>query len=157
MIDIKTMTVPVRSRNPWFPTNSFIDKQVPFFHADPHENSAAGKNAAANTRGEDRVPGFTHPAALMGLYTHSLRKARDVNHCDFHYSHLLPKKPGILPLEETMTKKCRRCAAEFVTRSRIRKRCDACQTVVSAEKQKKANERLKARRAARRMCLVASG
>jgi hypothetical protein len=87
----------------------------------------------------------------------SFRKARDVNHCDFHYSHLLPKKPGILPLEETMTKKCRRCAAEFVTRSRIRKRCDACQTVVSAEKQKKANERLKARRAARRMCLVASG
>ena len=77
-----------------------------------------------------------------------------MNHCDFHYSHLLPKKPGILPLEETMTKKCRRCAAEFITRSRIRKRCDACQTVVSAEKQKKANERLKARRAARRMCLV---
>jgi ABC-type nitrate/sulfonate/bicarbonate transport system substrate-binding protein len=70
-----------------------------------------------------------------------------MNHCDFHYSHLLPKKPGILPLEETMTKKCRRCGAEFVTRSRIRKRCDTCQTVVSAEKQKKANERLKARRA----------
>ncbi len=78
----------------------------------------------------------------------------DVNHCDFHYSHLLPKKPGILPLEETMMKKCRRCGAEFITRSRIRKRCDACQTVVSAEKQKKANERLKARRAARRMCLL---
>ena len=73
-----------------------------------------------------------------------------MNHCDFHYSHLLPKKPGILPLEETMTKQCRRCGAEFITRSRIRKRCDACQTVVSAEKQKKANERLKARRAARR-------
>ncbi|HXA50843.1 MAG TPA: hypothetical protein VNV86_11085 [Candidatus Acidoferrum sp.] len=79
-----------------------------------------------------------------------------MNHCDFHYSHLLPKKPGILPLEETMSKKCRRCGAEFVTRSRIRKRCDSCQTVVSAEKQKKANERLKARRAARRLCVVAS-
>ena len=79
-----------------------------------------------------------------------------MNHCDFHYSHLLPKKPGILPLEETMTKKCRRCGAEFVTRSRIRKRCDTCQTVVSAEKQKKANERLKARRAARRMCVIAT-
>ena len=79
-----------------------------------------------------------------------------MNHCDFHYSHLLPKKPGILPLEETMTKQCRRCGAEFITRSRIRKRCDACQAVVSAEKQKKANERLKARRAARRMCLLAS-
>jgi hypothetical protein len=77
-----------------------------------------------------------------------------MNHCDFHYSHLLPKKPGILPLEETMKKQCRRCGAEFVTRSRIRKRCDACQTVVSAEKQKKANERLKARRAARRMCML---
>jgi len=25
----------------------------------------------------------------------------------FHYSHLLPKKPGILPLEETMKKQCR--------------------------------------------------
>jgi len=53
-----------------------------------------------------------------------------------------------------MTKQCRRCSAEFITRSRIRKRCDACQTVVSAEKQKKANERLKARRAARRLCLL---
>ena len=54
-------------------------------------------------------------------------------------------------MEEIMTKKCRRCSAEFVTRSRIRKRCDACQLVVSAEKQKKANEKLKARRAARRL------
>jgi hypothetical protein len=93
-------------------------------------------------------------------YTQCIRMVRferlgpDMNHCDFHYSHLLPKKPGILPLEETMTKQCRRCSAEFITRSRIRKRCDACQTVVSAEKQKKANERLKARRAARRMCLL---
>src|SRR5215475_12872812 len=77
-----------------------------------------------------------------------------MNHCDFHYSHLLPKKPGILPLDETMKKQCRRCGAEFITRSRIRKRCDDCQAVVSAEKQKKANERLKARRAARRMCLL---
>src|SRR6202521_640367 len=81
-------------------------------------------------------------------------EAPDMTHCDFHYSHLLPKKPGILPLEETMTKQCRRCSAEFVTRSRIRKRCDVCQAVVSAEKQKKANERLKARRAARRLCLL---
>ena len=85
-----------------------------------------------------------------------VREVADMNHCDFHYSHLLPKKPGILPLEETMTKQCRRCGAPFITRSRIRKRCDTCQSVVSAEKQKKANERLKARRAARRMCLLAS-
>ena len=92
-------------------------------------------------------------AAAEAMVTHK-HEVPDMNHCDFHYSHLLPKKPGILPLEETMTKKCRRCGAEFVTRSRIRKRCDACQSVVSAEKQKKANERLKARRAARRMCLL---
>jgi hypothetical protein len=73
--------------------------------------------------------------------------------CDSYYSHLLAKKAGILPLEETMTKQCRRCGAEFVTRSRIRKR-DACQTIVYAEKQKKANERLKARRAACCRCLL---
>lgn len=53
-----------------------------------------------------------------------------------------------------MTKQCRRCGAQFVTKSRIRKRCDTCQTLVSAEKQKKANERLKLRRAARRVCVV---
>jgi len=37
--------------------------------------------------------------------------------CDFHYSHLLPKKPGILPLEETMTKECplRRCIYHALT------------------------------------------
>ena len=105
----------------------------------------------------DIVFGLLHPPRFVefsGLPSRQLRKVPDMNHCDFHYSHLLPKKPGILPLEETMTKKCRRCTAEFVTRSRIRKRCDACQSVVSAEKQKKANERLKARRAARRMCLL---
>ena len=108
-----------------------------------------------------QAPGSTDggQAPIQVLYARNLlaaktREVPNVNHCDFHYSHLLPKKPGILPLEETMTKQCRRCGAPFITRSRIRKRCDACQTIVSAEKQKKANERLKARRAARRMCLL---
>jgi len=79
-----------------------------------------------------------------------------MNHCDFPLFTFIAQETGHSPLEETMTKQCRRCGAPFVTRSRIRKRCDACQTIVSAEKQKKANERLKARRAARRMCLLAS-
>ena len=79
-----------------------------------------------------------------------------MSYCDFHYSHLLPKKPGIVPRDETMTKQCGRCGAAFVTRSRIQKRCDACQTVVRAEKRKKAKERLKALRAAQRMFLKAS-
>jgi hypothetical protein len=74
MIDIKTMTVPVRLPGSWFPTNSFFDKQVLFFHADPHGNSAAGKNAAANARGKTGYRVFTHPAALMGLYTHFIQK-----------------------------------------------------------------------------------
>ena len=136
--------------------------EVLSLYADPIWPEPAG-NALVSAPG---CGVFMQPALVLGHYTHrvswnfqelpsrQLRKVPDMNHCDFHYSHLLPKKPGILPLEETMTKKCRRCAAEFVTRSRIRKRCDACQTVVSAEKQKKANERLKARRAARRMCLL---
>ena len=71
---------------------------------------------------------------------------------DFRYDHLVAnEKPGICPKEETLTKQCRRCEAEFVTHSRIRKRCDACSAIVKAEKQKKANERLKARRAAKRL------
>jgi len=79
-----------------------------------------------------------------------------MSQCDFHYSHLLPHKPGILPLDETIVKQCRRCGATFTTKSRIRKRCDACQEIVSVEKQKKANARLKARRAARRQALLGS-
>jgi len=55
--------------------------------------------------------------------------------------------------DETITKSCRRCGATFTTKSRIRKRCDACQEVVAYEKQQKANARLKARRAAKRALL----
>lgn len=76
-----------------------------------------------------------------------------MSHCEFHYSYLLPQKPGILPFDETITKSCRRCGAIFTTKSRIRKRCDACQEVVAYEKQQKANARLKARRAAKRAML----
>jgi len=76
-----------------------------------------------------------------------------MSHCEFHYSYLLPQKPGILPFDETITKSCRRCGATFTTKSRIRKRCDACQEVVAYEKQQKANARLKARRAAKRAML----
>ena len=119
------------------------------------------KRRTPSSAGVSPIVGFLCTQGLpLRIYTQCSRMAcleqlgSDMNHCDFHYSHLLPKKPGILPLEETMTKQCRRCGAEFITRSRIRKRCDSCQTVVSAEKQKKANERLKARRAARRMCLL---
>ncbi|HWB98291.1 MAG TPA: hypothetical protein VG672_16375 [Bryobacteraceae bacterium] len=79
-----------------------------------------------------------------------------MSQCDFHYSHLLPHKPGILPLDETLSRQCRRCGAVFTTKSRTRKRCDVCQALVATEKQKKANERLKARRAAKRQWLLSA-
>src|SRR5262245_6680307 len=115
---------------------------------------ARGAGFLCNSRRFWAITPTTGSVGCSELPRRQPREVFDMNHCDFHYSHLLPKKPGILPLEETMTKKCRRCGAEFITRSRIRKRCDTCQTVVSAEKQKKANERLTARRAARRLCLL---
>ena len=70
--------------------------------------------------------------------------------CDFTYSYLLPKKLPILLYEETLTKSCRRCGAIYTTKSRIRKRCDACQVIAAYERQQKANAHVKARRAARR-------
>lgn len=58
------------------------------------------------------------------------------------------KKPGVTPAEEILLKECRKCGASFTTKCRIRKRCDNCQTIVAAEKQKKANERVKQKRIA---------
>ena len=69
---------------------------------------------------------------------------------DFTYSHLLPKKQPILLYEEALTKSCQRCGAIYTTRSRIRKRCDACRVIVAREMQHRANARMKARRAAKR-------
>ena len=71
---------------------------------------------------------------------------------DARYS--VPRKIVAVPEEEILTKKCRRCHAIFITGSRIRKRCDACQTIVSAEKQKRTYERLKRRRKAAREKLL---
>jgi len=80
-----------------------------------------------------------------------------MNHCDFHYSHLLPKKPGILPLEETMDETVPPVWRQpFVTRSRIRSVAMHVRPSSRRRSRKRANERLKARRAARRMCLLAS-
>jgi hypothetical protein len=63
-------------------------------------------------------------------------------------------KPAVYPRPAILTKECRRCGATFVTSARIRKRCDTCQAVVSTEKKKKANERLKVRRAALRLAQI---
>lgn len=65
----------------------------------------------------------------------------------FHYSHLLPRKPGVIPLDGEQSRHCTRCGVEFVTRARAKKRCDPCAAIVKQKSQKRANERLKARRA----------
>jgi len=69
--------------------------------------------------------------------------------CDFTYSYLLPKKQPIFLCEETLTRSCRRCGAIYTSKSRARKRCDACRVIAACEQQQKANARLKARRAAK--------
>jgi hypothetical protein len=69
---------------------------------------------------------------------------------DFTYSHLLPKKKPILLCEVMLTKSCRRCGAIYTTKSRIKKRCDACQVIAAYERKQKANDHVKAQRAARR-------
>jgi hypothetical protein len=61
--------------------------------------------------------------------------------CDFTYSHLLPKKQPILLYEEALTKSCQRCGAIYTTRSRIRKRCDACRVIAAFERQQRASAR----------------
>ena len=74
---------------------------------------------------------------------------------DFTYDHLLTKRPAVVVNEDTLTKSCRRCGAIYTTKSRIRKHCDACRAVAADEKQQRSNARLKARRAADRLCRAA--
>jgi hypothetical protein len=69
---------------------------------------------------------------------------------DFTYSHLLPKKRPILLCEVMLTKPCRRCGAIYTTKSRTKKRCDACQVIAAHERQQKATDHVKAQRAVRR-------
>ncbi len=63
---------------------------------------------------------------------------------------VLPQRTPMNFTEAVLTKNCRRCGAEFQTKSHIRKRCDPCQLIVSEQLQAKSNEKLKAQRRARR-------
>lgn len=74
-----------------------------------------------------------------------------MNTVDFHYSHLREHTPPVVPVYTPRTVSCPRCGAEFV---KTRKRCEACQEIVTAEQQQKANDKLKARRAARRALAI---
>ena len=69
---------------------------------------------------------------------------------EFHYSNILPTKPGIRPEVVVETVNCRRCGVEFTREAKTRIRCNPCQAEVNAEQQKRYNERLRARRKARR-------
>ncbi len=74
-----------------------------------------------------------------------------MNAADFHYSHLLPRRPAVVVATNEVTKQCRRCSADFVARSPARKRCDACQSIVTAQKYVKSLAKLKAKRLARKL------
>jgi predicted nucleic acid-binding Zn-ribbon protein len=50
---------------------------------------------------------------------------------EFHYIHAFHHHD---PDEPLMKKLCRRCGAEFSTKSRIKKRCDGCQASVKAQR-----------------------
>ena len=63
-----------------------------------------------------------------------------------HYAY----SPPMDNLDREQPKVCRRCGADFVTRSRVKKRCDVCQEAVTAAKQPVYAERGKARKAGRR-------
>lgn len=67
---------------------------------------------------------------------------------EWHYN--LPFKPAVAPAEETLKRMCP-CGAAFTTTCRIKKRCDSCQELADARHQKKAIEKLRARRAAERL------
>jgi hypothetical protein len=69
---------------------------------------------------------------------------------EFHYSHLLPRKPPVTPKSEPTFKQCTRCNAGFVTSSRVKKRCDICQEIVDRASVTKSNLRAKQERALRK-------
>lgn len=73
---------------------------------------------------------------------------------DFHYAHLIERKPPVVPVYTARIEKCLRCGAEFEKKSAARKRCDACREIVTLQQQAKANQKLKARRAARRALTI---
>jgi ferredoxin len=56
--------------------------------------------------------------------------------------------------EPQATKQCRRCGADFVTASRVRKRCDTCRVIVAADLRQKENARQRRERAANRKALA---
>jgi hypothetical protein len=66
------------------------------------------------------------------------------SYCDIS----LPTRPPVQVVDEETVKSCRRCGAQFVTRTRARKRCAPCQQIVGKARQAKTNERAKAKRKA---------
>ncbi len=77
---------------------------------------------------------------------------RDLRPSDFHYSRLLPHKPGVSLYDSPLRKTCVECGQEFVTRCRVKDRCETCQKRRRLVQQERANARQKARRKAKKAC-----
>jgi hypothetical protein len=74
---------------------------------------------------------------------------------DVHYAAILKDakiSPGVPVVEYNReeTHHCSVCGGEFQTRCKIKRRCDACQAIAVERQVKRATEKLKARRRARR-------
>jgi hypothetical protein len=61
-----------------------------------------------------------------------------------------PKLPVIVGAWQPREIKCKDCGVGVTARSRSTKRCEPCQTAATARLMQRANERVKARRRARR-------
>jgi hypothetical protein len=67
----------------------------------------------------------------------------------FYYAYRNEMRPSPSPREETLTRKCVDCDAEFTTGSRVQKRCDKCRPLRRARLVKQCNARLQAKRRSR--------
>lgn len=54
-------------------------------------------------------------------------------------------RPAVCNTDPLLTRRCRKCGAEFETRSRIKRRCDACQEAREALLQAREAAKRKAR------------
>jgi hypothetical protein len=70
---------------------------------------------------------------------------------DFHYSNLLPKRPGVTPRGTMKARSCKRCAGEFRSDNPAQKYCGPCQPIAKAAMLARALVRQKRRRATKRL------
>jgi hypothetical protein len=69
---------------------------------------------------------------------------------NFHYSWLLPQKPGVILHWEPRENECSRCGQRYSQTAANAKRCPKCAAAAEARTRERANAKLAAKRAAER-------